>query len=219
MSTWFVLALNIISCDGAVSIKAHSPAERNGPIFNLADLYLRRVGWFWGKVQRQLSVTILSSNRAEKETDSVKGVMLCSNYINKQLMYWEVINEKFMEGNVSPPKQSWATLLNCVWMQFTLHCQLYDASVLAKRVDGMTGEEARVLAHCRHNLQRRTKCTGHWGGHTVVNYCSSYMGRFLNTKSSQSTHASTFLVNFHQHYTAPLFCALIIKWNWLSLNG
>lgn len=45
-STRFVFALNVISSDGAVAIKAHGPAESYGPIFNLPDLYLRRVGRF-----------------------------------------------------------------------------------------------------------------------------------------------------------------------------
>lgn len=35
---------------------------------------------------------------------------------------------------------------------YTLHCELYDPSVLTKGVDGMTGEEAGVLPHCGHDL-------------------------------------------------------------------
>lgn len=34
----------------------------------------------------------------------------------------------------------------------TLHCELYDSSVFTKGVDGMAGEEARVLPHCGHDL-------------------------------------------------------------------
>lgn len=45
-STRFVLALNIISCDGAVAVEAHGPAESYGPIFNLADLHLWRIWRF-----------------------------------------------------------------------------------------------------------------------------------------------------------------------------
>lgn len=45
--------------------------------------------------------------------------------------------------------------------EITLYCQLYDASVLTKGVDGMTGEEARVLTNCRHDLQRHTEHAGH----------------------------------------------------------
>lgn len=40
--------------------------------------------------------------------------------------------------------------------KFTLHRQLYDAAVFTKRVDGVTGEEARVLTNCRHNLHTET---------------------------------------------------------------
>lgn len=50
MITWFVLALDIVSCDRAVTIKAHGPAKSYGSIFNLSDLHLWRVGWFWVNV-------------------------------------------------------------------------------------------------------------------------------------------------------------------------
>lgn len=50
MFTWFVLALDIVACDRAVTIKAHGPAQSYGSIFNLPDLHLWRVGWFWVNV-------------------------------------------------------------------------------------------------------------------------------------------------------------------------
>lgn len=38
------------------------------------------------------------------------------------------------------------------YSRYTLYCELYDSSVFTKRVDGMAGEEARVLPHCGHDL-------------------------------------------------------------------
>lgn len=34
----------------------------------------------------------------------------------------------------------------------TLNCELDDSSVFAVRVDGVAGEEARVIPHCGHDL-------------------------------------------------------------------
>lgn len=38
-----------------------------------------------------------------------------------------------------------------------MHCQLDDASVFTEGVDGVTGEEARVLSNSGHDLQRTFK--------------------------------------------------------------
>lgn len=46
----------------------------------------------------------------------------------------------------------------------TLHRQLYDAPVLAEGVDGVTGEETRVLTHGWHDLQNTQGIVGESGG-------------------------------------------------------
>lgn len=124
LCTWLVLALNIEACDWAVAIETHSPTQCNGPVLHFSDLHLWGV---WGLYKAQSWQTLCYF--------CIKIKWQCTNICN------------WCEGwIVGFSLSSWS---GC---SYTLNCELNDSSVFTKRVDGMAGEEARVLPHCGHDL-------------------------------------------------------------------
>lgn len=47
LSTWFVFALDIKACDGAVAVEAHGPTQSYGPVLHLSDFHFWRIWRFY----------------------------------------------------------------------------------------------------------------------------------------------------------------------------